>query len=223
MEFPYNLLNDIGLQIEELPKDFYPTYHYITDVAITEREKEILELRYSTGASLEYIGQRVDLSKQRISIILTSVLNKISKQPYRDMFTYGIEEFTQHSFDNRIAEIKDDLKEEARVELAMEEYDKGYKKGREDALVGKEENKTNMDAVRSIRTATLPMSVRLSNCFARNNIFTLGDVIDLADDIQNIQNFGKNCFWEVLRFLRKYNVDVVSIFPRTIMKYGVGM
>ena len=221
MEYPYNLLNDIGTNVEHLPDDFYPTLHYLLQTVADKRDARIVLLRYRDGLSFEDIGKEFDLSRQRTNVIVAETLTLLSSKENKEIIANGLKAYMEIALNERINQLGSLLEEDERERIAKEAYSKGYENGKKDAVAGQSMNKTDLAPVRAITVTSLPFSVRSFNCFARNNIKTLGDVIDLGDNLKDIRGFGKVCFTEIINMLMQYDVDVKSIYPRSIMKFEI--
>ena len=221
MDYPKNLLNDLNIEVENLPEDFYPTLHYILQASTDKRASRIFLMRYRDGKTFEDIGSEFEISRQRANVIVQDVLQTLSSQENRDMLTYGMKGYMEYALQNRINSRGSLLESNERDTLVKNAYERGYENGKRDALTGREDNKADLASVRKIRVASLPFSVRSSNCFMKNDIFTLGDIIDRGDTLKDMTSFGKVSFKEVVNTLLKYDVDVKSIFPRTLMEFEI--
>ena len=221
MEYPHNLLNDIGIDVEQLPPDFYPTLHYILQTIADKRDARIILLRYRDGRSFEDIGEEFGLSRQRVSVITADLVRELSTVENKEKLKYGMTAYMEHAVNSRIEQLGSLLMETEKKEIIKEAYARGYENGKKDAMTGRADNRADLESVRAIPVNSLPFSVRSFNCFVRNNINYLGDVIDMGDTLKDIQWFGKTCFKEVIDTLKKYDVDVKAIYPRTIMKFEV--
>lgn len=221
MNYPHNLLNDIGIELETLPNDFYPTLHYILQTIADKRDARIILMRYRDGKSYEEIGNEYSLSRQRVNVIIDGLIRKMQTQENRDKLIYGMKEYMEVVLQSRVNQLGSMLAKSEREELIKNAYDRGYQNGIKDSKTGRADNKADLDSVRALPVNRLPFSVRSFNCFSRNEISTLGDIIDKGDKLTSIKGFGITCFKEVVNILSTYNVDVKSVYPRTLIKFDM--
>lgn len=217
--YPFNMLHDIGVDIETLPDDFYPTLNYVLDCVTDERGKYIFDNRYKTPITLDALGQMYGVTRQRIDSILDKIRESLSMEQNKLMLTYGLKAYMELSLTNRLESVGAMVTEDERKTIEKEAYARGYENGKRDALSGRSDNKADLAVVREITVDSLPFGVRATNCFRKNNIKTIGDIIDLGDKIMDMRNFGKTTLSEIIEILKKYDVDVYSVFPRSIEKY----
>ena len=220
--YPFTMLQDIGIDITTLPDDFYPTLNYVLSCVADERGQNIICTRYKSPMySLDDIGQMYGITRQRVDSIVKAIREKLSKAQYKEMLTYGLTAYMELNLANRIDQFADMVTDDERNAIEKEAYARGYENGKRDALSGRDDNKADLSVVREIAVDSLPFSVRATNCFRKKNIKTLGDIIDLGDKIMDIRNFGKTTLSEIIEALKKYDVNVHSVFPRSIEKYFV--
>lgn len=217
-EYPFNFLDDLGIDTTEPPKDIIPTFAYVLRCVTDERNISILETRYN-GATYQELGETFGISKQRVNAMLKDIIAKLPR--YKEMLELGLEAYMAHTLDKRVAELSNMLSDDEKALVARESYAKGYKRGYEDAQTLSHANSADIDAIRGVEIETLALSVRSYNCFKNNDIKTLGDIIDLGDNLPTIRNFGKRCFHEIVGIFKTYGADVKSIFPRTCVKFEV--
>ena len=102
MNYPHNLLNDIGIELETLPNDFYPTLHYILQTIADKRDARIILMRYRDGKSYEEIGNEYSLSRQRVNVIIDGLIRKMQTQENRDKLIYGMKEYMEVVLQSRV-------------------------------------------------------------------------------------------------------------------------
>ncbi len=219
--YPYNLLEDIGAEVEELAEDFPQTLLYVLQSVTDKRNSKVLLMRYRDGKTFEEIGEEFGITRQRANVIVSQVIEDLKRDSNKRMIERGIKNYMEETIRMRIDELSPILAIDERKRLTKEAYEKGYENGQKDALTGRTDNKADMEAVRKIRVKTLTFSVRAINSFERNSIETLGDIIDKGDTLKDMRGFGKISFQEVVKFLEQYSVDTKSIYPRTYLKFDM--
>ena len=91
LTYPDNLLYDIFGGEWEFPRpgDFDGSLEYVLHT-LTERERRVLDFRYKDGLTIEEIGKRFCVTRERIRQICAKSLRKL-RHPYRlDFLKYGV-------------------------------------------------------------------------------------------------------------------------------------
>ena len=220
MDYPKNLLNEVGVNVDtQSVEDFVPTLHYVLENKLGKRGAQIIIMRFRDNKTLEEIGAKFDLTRQRVNVIVADSIAELRSADAIGMLTYGIKGYMEKMLNDRIEEMTPFLAEEERETAVKEAYNRGYENGLKDAVNGESLNKADLTVVRNVKVKVLPFSVRSINCFANNNIETLGDIIDKGDKLKDMLHFGRTSFMEVMGILESYNVDVRALFPRSFLKF----
>ena len=219
--FPDNLFYDLNAESPTTQaEDFYATFMYVLRVVTDARNARAVILRYKEGKTYDELGDALGVSKQRAQIIIQTILDSITGEHIL-MLQMGIKGYYEHILDDRIHSLSDVIEQSEREQIAQEAYDKGYRNGFDDGMIGKQNDTANIDLLSTIHIDTLPLSVRTYNALQKNGIRTLGDILMVGDGIINFTSFGKMCFSEIANVLETYNVNIKSTFPKACIKWEI--
>lgn len=217
--FPDNLFSDLGMTAPtEQAEDFLASMTYVLRCVSTPRDSKAILLRYKEGKTYDEIGEALGISKQRTNALIQSILDKINGE-YALILQKGVKRYYDDLLNERIAHLDDVIADSEREMIKKKSFVEGYESGYKDGLFEKKSNGLNIGTLDFVAVATLPLSIRTYNALERNNIRTLGDVVQLGDRISAFRTFGEKCFNELAEILISYNVNVEMTFPKTCKKF----
>lgn len=195
-DYPQNIFNSI---FGHRPSNDYGpiTKDMIVGLAValsdlSEREEELLKLRYEQKLSYKAIGAAVDITPERARQIIDKAMRRL-RHPHRACYI-------RDGIFGTIVKVKEDAFERGK--------NIGYKKGYEDALIERkgielESYEAQVERDRNMSLLELNLSVRAYNCLARRGLYTVADAIALdSEEIRWIRNLGKFGAKEVATCLR---------------------
>lgn len=220
--FPVNLLEDLGAtNTTTQADDFIGTLMYILRTNCTARDSKALLMRYQNGKKFEEIGESLGVTKQRANAMVNDILAQFTSE-HVEMLEKGLKRYMEDVFADRIADFKNVLEESEREELRIKAYNDGYEKGYADGGKMLDKNPANKEAINNIGVETLGLSVRTYNACIRNNLKTIGDILECGDSITECITLGRVSFRELMRTLGKFGINPSISFPRATMELGLG-
>lgn len=189
--YPDNIILSVGFNVEDCIEHFEERLHQIN---LTERELEIVALRFEEFKNLEEIGNKYGLSRERIRQIIVKILSKIKHRS--SFFTLGKytnkEKLAQEEYEKFLEEKKKEWSYES-AKAFIEMYEASHKKG------------TRINP-KKISLEDLELSARPYNCLRKHaKCITLADVIELSyDDLMKVRNMGKRSAQEIVAKVREY-------------------
>lgn len=200
--YPYNLLYDIcdyfrdkeNMADEELDLEQIKGIKYALST-LTEREQDVLSLRYEDCLTLEEIGDRYDITRERIRQIAYKGLRKLrhpSRWNYiRDGYEMASGAIAKKLWE-RYAEHYMALKEE--YDKRIKEFEQGNAAVMEESVLDK-------------GIEFLDLSIRSYNCMWRHGCRTIGAVCELTEaDLCKVRNLGRKSIEEIIGALKKYGL-----------------
>lgn len=202
LNYPFNLLETIlgdADDMESFPSDFQPSVEYALSFFLTEREAEIIHMRYKYGMDYVNIGKEFGVTRERIRQIEKKAITKLGYPSHIKWLTIGVSGI--------ISENAIKAKETAvnqNVLLAIENItsirDDLYKIINSDEIVKKidEYEPVNLDKPINIDD----LSVRSYNCLFRANIRTLRNLTETTTgQLMELRNLGKRSLDEVIDYI----------------------
>ena len=155
--------------------------HNVLRNSITERENRVIEMRFRDGLTLEEVGHKLGVVRDRIRQIENKALHKISRQ-----LVY--------------LKRKQDVMNELRSK-----YDelRGYVGNLEKAYYGKTSYYTPNLAT---PIEDLDFTVRTYNCLKRAGVNTIHDIISYQESLFKIRNLGRRSIEEIDAKIRSMNI-----------------
>ena len=154
---------------------------------LTDRERDILEMRYKHGMILEQCGKRFGVTKERVRQIEAKAIRKLRHPRYAKTYimdTYGKAVKLQFEVE-RLKSENEDLRHLLDVRKGIEE---------EKPVVSIDE---------------MELSVRAYNCLKRAGIDTLDDIRGLTiERLVNIRNLGRKSAKEVIAKAKEYGIII---------------
>lgn len=218
--FPMNLFAELETEPpQSTPDDFMATLMYVLRVLGSPRDAKAIMMRFQSGKNFDEIGEALGVSKQRAHMIIQDMLGTITGDQIM-MLKKGLSQYMADMLNERIANLEGVLEASEREEIKKSAYEEGYKQGYADRESHKSPNTVNRDAIDNIRLITLQLSTRTFNACYRNNLKTIGDLLNLGDNIVDCKALGRTCFNELMEMLKGYNVNVNEHFPRALIRFG---
>lgn len=196
-EYPQNLIVKLGWDIELVYDNFETRLQEMRDTNyLNEREYDYLLQLYKDQLTLEEIGSKNFLSRERVRQIVAKAIRKLQyrhkyfmfgklTQPYEE----ALKEFEQ---------IKNDLISRWTYEEAQKIVDDYWKDRKEEG----------MKIYDSDEVLELDLSVRACNCLRRAGIDTVGKLKELnPKKILKIKNMGKKCQKEILDKMQEFGIE----------------
>lgn len=196
--FPYNLMEAIMMKDDNACIEFCESGLETAISRLTEREQELINLRYREEMTLEEVSKNTGLGRERVRQIVAKACRKLrhpSNLQLIQMGSLGVKKKSE------LMAYEERLKEKERV-LKLKEAD--LKKLSEE-LALRDSDKTEPEDdfendVRYMPIEYLNLSVRAYNCLKRAGIDTIGKAADRAanGDIHKIRNMGVRSTLDVL-------------------------
>lgn len=222
--WPYNLAEDIldsDAFNDIMTADQADGLQYLLDKHISEREKDILLMRYRDGMTFEEIGKIIHVGRERVRQIAAKTIRTLRHPVHANYIRNGLKgednrralKNLEIIYERECSNLEYAIKEKQETKAKIEEVTRNIKKI---------EIKTSMD-ISSMDLSKLDdsideldLGVRAFNCLHRNGIETIGDILELvkkndanADEndpaehilyrnLLEIRNMGKRSATEVI-------------------------
>ena len=208
--WPYNVVEEIlGCKLDDpLTQDQIDGFEEALST-FPERDQQFLREYYEDNKTLEEIGRRHSMSRERPRQVMERMIFKLRRPPLRGFIIYGKEGYAIHRESVDIAAQINKLEHDREELLARK---KSFEKQLEE-LRGLEKEIISITGeaaeafepvkyVTDIKIEDMGLSVRSYNCLKRAGINTLAEVLNKIDchpeDYLKIRNFGKKSVLEVL-------------------------
>ena len=230
--WPYNLLDDIVCPYvnnrersedecwnETLNASQEEGLRMVLD-GLSERERECVYYYYRDGLTLESVGEKYGVSRERIRQILAKAVRKMRHPTRRRLIEYGPDMVVEESeynkkreaLDRMIAVMDEDeailserLKRLSEARLLLQANGMWYqgisvKEGSGDA----KPSAIDYQPITMTPIEAMDLSVRSYNCLKRRDLNTLGLVMDAArsGELSKVRNFGRKSLEEVLNKIK---------------------
>lgn len=195
--YPYNLIFAIFQDMEILYDVYIPAFYEVFADELTIRERIVLENRYKYLMTLEDIGKRFDLTKERIRQIEKQAFRKLKHPINSKKYILG----------KRAADEIQDLKNR----LALLEAENDILRHEITNQVPNEDIESIVQERNVLLTPIddLDLSIRAHNCLLRAGIKTLGDIRNRTIvDLMNIRNLGRKSLEEILAVANSYGIKI---------------
>ena len=206
-QFPLNAIDAIfGANnvmfdnMDYVVSNFEVNFKKLTDILLNEKEKEIAYLRFKDGYTLESIGKKYGLTRERIRQILEIIIRKIkaSKLSY-DYLNKGA---TVVLTSSEIAELEKEL--ELRKSVLKEKIQENENNLSQEELMRIKMNQDEIDKY------YLKLKVRTVNSLTRAGYKTVGEVVDLIEQeggydylLYKIRSFGSGSAKDLRSMLKR--------------------
>lgn len=213
-DFPFNLLAYISENKssfnypENVTQDTIDGIHFVC-LSLSDKQQAILYLRFECQQTLEKIGTRFSLSATQIGNIINTSISTWFKTDDIKYIEYGMKGYVNHLIINKAKCLAESL--------ILEEYNRGYKDGYNEAKGIQTESKNTNDII-TVPIENLNLSLHAYNCIKRAKIDTVADLISKTEeDMMKVRNLGRKYFEEVRETLhqmglsfREEEVDYIS-------------
>lgn len=196
--YPYNLIDAIFREHVDviISKDVEDGIEYAVST-LNDREQKVIKHRFQEYMSHKEIGKEFDVTHERIRQIESKALRKLRHPTRTRYFRFGLTGLERYSSLEELQKAIDEKKKELdnlnyEIELATKQIEKTQRtipKSRNCRILGEWEDIEELD-----------FSVRTFNCLRRQNIRTVGQLIDVArkeENLLQIRNMGIKSIQEI--------------------------
>lgn len=187
VEYPENLLKVLGITEDKYINyydDILPNFEENYKNLISERERQVVDLYFKEYLTLEKVGNRLNITRERVRQILNKALRKINAR--KNLLTQSKEKLELISAEERermIAEIRESMTIEVALEVLK---NANYKKLKADTPI-----------------EDLEFSVRTYNCLIRYGIENVKQLMKLSiEDLMKVRNLGRKSLREIVVKMR---------------------
>ena len=228
--WPYNLLDDIVcpyVNNRERAEDEYwnetlnasqeEGLRMVLD-GLSERERECVYYYYKDGLTLEGVGEKYGVSRERIRQLLAKAVRKMRHPARRRLIDYGPDMVAEESeykkkreaLDRMIAVMEEDernlserLKRVSEARLCLQANGLWYQ-GMPDTAQEYKDERRIYTPITTMPIEAMDLSVRSYNCLKRRELNTLGRVMEVArsGDLLHVRNLGTKSITEILNKIR---------------------
>lgn len=207
-DWPYTLIDAINGDSELIPvpisEETQKNLEWVISERLTEREQEVIRYIYKDLMTLEEVGGKFDVGKERIRQIAKKALRKLK---YKGCIRYILlgKELAESNSEliAMRAEVSDKLVEIKRLEMAKKDLDERgsespyYKDGIDDFIHSGAGSEIDF----------LGLSVRNYNCLKRAGLHSISEVRKaiVSGEIIKVRNLGKRSLAEVIYKLEVYS------------------
>lgn len=198
--YPYNIACAIAQSSQDMEArldaawDVYVPGLIEAIESCAEREQRVLELRFKNAMSLDEVGERFNVTRERIRQVEAKALRRLRAK--KNLWSVKArEEKAEKAFDSeRKALIKKLTEKEGAGDLP-EDIRKGFET--EDPHAALEE---------------LDVSIRLFNCLKKVGAKTIGDMRFLTEhEVMRTRSFGAGCSEELKTLMEKHGVSFLTV------------
>lgn len=160
----------------------------------SEREQRILELRFKNVMSLDEVGERFSVTRERIRQIEAKALRRLRAK--KGMWSIAErQERAERAFKSELEALTEKLLE--KEEREVPESESVYRLHKEDPHAALEE---------------LDVSIRLFNCLKKVGAKTIGDMRFLTEhEVMRTRSFGAGCSEELKTLMEKHGVSFLTV------------
>lgn len=188
IEYPENLLKVLDITEDKYINyydDILPNFEENYKNLISERERQVVDLYFKEYLTLEKVGNRLNITRERVRQILNKALRKINAR--KNLLTQSKEKLELISAEERermIAEIRESMTIEVALEVLKNANYKKLKKA-------------------DTPIEDLEFSVRTYNCLIRYGIENVKQLMKLSiEDLMKVRNLGKKSLREIVVKMR---------------------
>ena len=202
--YPYNLIEGVFhkypfLSVEE-PPDLKASVEYLLLSLFDERKQKILHMRFKEGKTLQYVGDEVGISKDRVRQIEDKMLSILRKPKNSKIILNGI-----------AAVMKDEINEAVR-KAADSAYLRGYCESQKQLVSSISRDLTaknnSFGSLFAMTIDNLGLTVRSYNCLHRAGIETIEDLMQQdAKSLSQIRNLGVKSYKEIIEKLEMLGLN----------------
>ena len=194
LDWPQNLLADLGLDGQNLPPDLIPSLEYL----LTERAQRfprsvgILRQRYQDQEKLEVIGRPMGITRERVRQLINHELRYLQHPEHIKYLQYGVRGVAR------------------KQETAAREL--GWKEGRN---YTETHGRLPVPPIDTVTLEDLGLTTRPYNILKRAGKTTVADI--LAMDFKrliHLRNMGRKSYEEIIRTLEREGFDCSRLKPQ---------
>ena len=201
--YPFNLARVI---LEDEVQSVYLQGIRFAISTLTEREEDVIKLRFKEGLTLRETGQRQNVTQERVRQIEAKAIRKL-RHPTRKRLMIA----------TPLSEVQE---MQERYNLLSREHELLVKAM--ELIQGKAttpqsiEKMANAAVWMQTELEDLDLSVRTYNCLKRANKNTLRDLVEMRpSDLQKVRNLGRKSFDEVVNTLKRYGLSLKGVNDET--------
>lgn len=194
--YPFNLARVI---LEDEIQSVYLQGIRFAISTLTEREEDVIKLRFKEGLTLRETGQKQNVTQERVRQIEAKAIRKL-RHPTRKKLMIA-------------APLSELYELQEKYNLLSREHELLVKAM--ELIQGKVttpqsiEKMANAAVWMQTELEDLDLSVRTYNCLKRANKNTLRDLVEMRPgDLQKVRNLGRKSFDEVVNTLKRYGLSL---------------
>lgn len=182
---------------------------------LTEREQEFVWMYYKCGYTLEEIGVRCSLGRERVRQILAKGVRKMRQPRLAGLVRYGYSGMMARGENERLEKENQYLEERNRYLRARIEENTRLANDLSTELEEQVKCPVVDLPTLDIPIMELDLSVRAYNCLHRAGCKTIEDIITLCKKdeyaLEKVRNLGKHTKQEIVERLLSFGVDILKI------------
>lgn len=205
-EYPLNVLEKIFITVKfddmgYVINHFEENFNALCDKLFDDKQKEIVDLRFKQGYTLESIGKKYGLTKERVRQLEDVILKRLRYS--RMSYDYLNKGYKATDLYKDIDLLTQEL--EIRKKALEEKIEKMEK---ENSLTPEEMTKINMSKD-SIAKYTLGLKTRTINVFRRNGFSNVKQIVDYVESkggyeaLLELRGFGVDCVKDCKTMLKR--------------------
>ena len=208
--WPQNLLFDAGydvMEIQRIPAENVETAFS----ALTDREREVLRMRYVDGLTYEATGKAYGVTRERIRQVESKALRKLRHPRVAQVIREGEDAVRAHRMAKatlleETAKLNEQVVEVRRHAALLREIMNSGTANSEAVKVVKK-YATNLD----IDIIEMELSVRAYNCLKRAGFNRIADLVGVSrGDLMKVRNLGARSTNEVIEKLKAWGIEVTD-------------
>lgn len=210
--WPENLFYNIDISlIEPVSQNIMDGLDYVLNNTLTERERDVILLRYKEEKTLSEIAAKYGVVIERIRQVESKAIRKL-KHPTRVNMILLSKSF----IDSRIS-LLEDIENRRKEQLKLLDMIVHNNEVLKRVLNGSEDQ-NDLSLARELikddeflnrKISDLDFSVRAYNCLKRGGFRTLKDFVGITeDDLMHVRNLGKRTLEEIIDVLEGYGINV---------------
>ena len=181
--WPYNLTYEMFVGIKHID---IPVFTQIIKEELKEKEADVIFCYYRDGMTLDDIGEKYGLTRERVRQIKAKGVRKLRYPP-------RVKRYILYSYEC-VSELQNKLSELQKI------------------VLGEDAEEAAVTEIKEPTIDALNLSVRPYNCLSRYTLRKFGtkelyisQLTDMtAEEVANIRNLGKRSFMEILYALKEY-------------------
>ena len=226
--WPYNLAEDIldsDAFNDVMTADQADGLQYLLDKHISEREKDILLMRYKNEMTLEEISKKIHVGRERVRQIVAKTIRILRHPVHANYILNGLKgennrralKNLEIAYERECSNLEYAIKEKQDAKAKIEEATRNIKKI---------ELETSMDICSMDLSKLddsideLDLSVRAFNCLRRKGIETIGDILELVktNDAQADENEPAQhiLYWNLLEIRNMGKRSAMEVVDKLI-------